>query len=62
MKWSEAPGDDDHTSLFINKLIERLDSILDDINTKVGLTEDELDWVRIDIKGWLKWKSSSCSS
>lgn len=63
MKWADVPEDDTHTSLFITKLIDRLDEILDDINNSVGLTNDELEWVKIDIKGWLKWKiSSSCNS
>jgi hypothetical protein len=62
MKWADVPDDDTHTSLFITKLIERLDEILDDINKTVGITPEELEWISEDIKGWLHWKANPSSS
>jgi hypothetical protein len=57
MKWSDVPESDETSSLVIQKLVERIDDIIDSINEELNLTESEIEWVKYDIKMWLNWKN-----
>ena len=59
MSWADATEDDSVLSLFISKLIDRMDRILDDMNTEICATDQELEWIKCDIKMWLGWKLCS---
>ena len=61
MKWSDVPESDVCSSLVIQKLVERIDEIIDSINLELNLTDDEIDWVKYDIKMWLNWKNMNNS-
>lgn len=61
MKWSDVPENDVCSSLVIQKLVERMDDIIDSINTELKLTDAEIDWVKYDIKMWLNWKNMNNS-
>jgi hypothetical protein len=54
--WADATDDDTVSSLFIHKLIERMDDILDDMNKDICATDQELEWIKYDVKMWLGWK------
>lgn len=57
--WADAPSDSSSVDVFITRLIDMIDELVDDINKDVGLTESELDWIKHDIKMWLEWKLCS---
>lgn len=60
--WADASSNSSMDDIFIRRLIDMIDSLVDDMNYDVGLTEPELDWVKRDIKMWLEWKLCSEST
>lgn len=62
MMWADASSNSSMDDIFIRRLIDMIDSLVDDMNYDVGLTEPELDWVKRDIKMWLEWKLCSEST
>lgn len=59
LTWADASSNSATDDIFVRRLIDMIDRLVDDMNSDVGLTEPELDWVKHDIKMWLEWKLCS---